>query len=1043
MFKPCASLLIALLCLFCLSRTASAAPDPDLVLHYTFDKDDGSQVLDQSSFGNNGEAFNTQYIDQLQGRRGVMRFNGLDAYVDCGDPESTRVKGDFSFSLWVRYHDEVKNAHSVIFGESTSSSFWFVLSQYNTLAMYYRYRHPVYGIERLALPVDRTIIGYDWAHITVVVEYPRCRFYRNGKLVEDAWMIIPGMGNASGSPRKFLGGDKGGHAAPIDVDELRLYRRALSRAEVAALAAGQELPTQQETELMLEPYWYKEELTFRFNGKNLGTPQGRVEFEINTAEQAEPYRQSVPVESADGTGGKRSVAALTLPLQKFVDQAGVVNAKLVAPDGKVMAVARKPFLLQKPDWVHTQEGYSDQVPEPWTPVKVSETEAGLQVSVWGRTYTFGSHPFLEQVQSAGAEMLQEPIALKLQLNAETAQWQHRSTELLSSDDQSAKIRQRFQAAMLDLEIIATLEYDGYIIYNTKVTARQSCEINQLLLQIPVKSEYAKLAYGDRVYPRPMNPPKPMGEFFSGAVTKDLAFKFSPNVWVADDERSLCWQAESDQFWNYAESSRAIEILPRQKITTIQANFINQTTAMPVGSSRQIDFALLATPSKPWKQNAMEYRLIRSEPWGEDLRLPDRQIDGKPEFQFLAEKGVRRMFFRTACIWPYPMPTGNEWFSQHLQRLLETAHQYDIKMHPYLFHQRYPVIVPEFEFNGTNMVKRPILIMKEGSKPRGTRRPGSLDIENGVQSQAVVFITFQSMAVQDSYLHSYAQRLDKYGDDGIYLDGTAHLPPGTNLEIGAGYLDQEGKLHPTFPTFAVRKFMQRLYIITKSRNPENIIDLHCSFSYNPSGQAYADVLWTGEQWHHLRGKGTDYIAAEFPLDMARTEFSGRQLGVPVQMIAYRLGSKMKVSASSLLLDTSVRADNRGMDQLLLNKDNTGEKNHTEVMFKVWDLRDKFDIKNSRPLFYYNNQDYVQAKPEKCYSTIFVHPKNGVLAFVTNLSPEEQNLKIKFNLAKLNLQPNLLQVDDLLNQRKLSADADGTVSITLKSEEWTYLQLHNSP
>lgn len=892
--------------------------------------------------------------------------------------------------------------------------------------------------------MDRTLIGRDWVHVTLVVEYPRFRVYRNGKLSEDLWMIIPGMGNAWGSTRKFLGGDKSGHGAPIDVDELRLYRRALSQGEVAALATGQELPVASaQSELLMEPYWYKEELTIRFNGKHCGTPQDLVEFEIRTVDMQEPLRQSIPVETPPGTGKRRSMASWTLPLQKFVDQAGTIQARLVSPEGKILTSSRKPFLLKKPDWVHTREGYSDQVPAPWTPVKIRRTDSGLQAEVWGRTYSFGKTPFLEQVQSAGAEMLQHPIALKLQANGEAFQWVHRSTELLESSDVSAKIRQQFDAGPLALEITATLEYDGYILCNTKITAVQDCEIDQLLLQIPVKSEHARLAYGDRVFPRPMNPPKPMGEFFSGAIPGDLAFKFSPNVWVADDQRSLCWQAESDQFWNYAENNRAIEILPRQNITTIQANFINQTTSMRAGSNRQIRFALLATPSKPWKQNAMEFRLIRSEPWGEDLQLPDRMIDGKPEFQYLAEKGVRRMFFRTACVWPYPMPIGNEWFSQHLKRTLETAHQYGIKMHPYLFHQRYPVIVPDFEFNGTNMVKRPILIMKEGGRPRGTPRPGSLAIENGVRSQGVVFITFQSMAVQDSYLHSFAQRLDTFGDDGIYLDGTAHLPPGANLEIGAGYLDQDGKLRQTFPTFAVRKFMQRLYVISKSRNPDNIIDLHCSFSYNPSGQAYADILWTGEQWHHLRSKGTEYVAGEFPLEMARTEFSGRQHGVPVQMIAYRLGSKMKVSATSLLLDTPVRGDNRGLDQLLLHKDSSEEKNHTEVMFRVWALRDQFDIKNAQTLFFYENQDYVQVQPAQCYSTLFVHPKNGVLAFISNLSPQEQTLSLKFDLEKLHLQESGLRVDDRLNERTLSVTEDGTVSIPLKSEEWTYLQLHNVP
>jgi hypothetical protein len=296
-----------------------------------------------------------------------------------------------------------------------------------------------------------------------------------------------------------------------------------------------------------------------------------------------------------------------------------------------------------------------------------------------------------------------------------------------------------------------------------------------------------------------------------------------------------------------------------------------------------------------------------------------------------------------------------------------------------------------------------------------------------------------MALQDSYLHSLAKRLDKYGEDGIFLDGTAHLPPGANLEVGAGYIDKNGKLHETYPTFAVRKFMQRLYNVVKSRKPDAVIDLHCSFSNNPSGQAYADILWTGEHWWHLRSKGTDYVAGEFPLDMARTEFSGRQQGIPVQMIAYRLGSRMKVSATSLLLDTPVRANNKGLDQLHSTSQKQKMENHFEVMAEVWALRDKFDTKNAKILFYYENEDYVKVSPDKCYSTIFVHPENGVLAFVTNRSREQQNVKVKFNLDKLKLQGNKLKAADALHNKPLKVEKDGSVIVPLGSEEWTYVTL----
>ena len=97
------------------------------------------------------------------------------------------------------------------------------------------------------------------------------------------------------------------------------------------------------------------------------------------------------------------------------------------------------------------------------------------------------------------------------------------------------------------------------------------------------------------------------------------------------------------------------------------------------------------------------------------------------------------------------------------------------------------------------------------------------------------------------------------------------------------------------------------------------------------------------------------------------------------------------------------------------------------------------KNAQIKFYYENGDYVKVSPEKCYSTIFVHQKNGVLAFVTNRSKEEQNVMVKFNLDKLKMQGKKLKATDQLKQKALKIGNDGSLTLPLGSEEWTYIWL----
>ena len=90
-------------------------------------------------------------------------------------------------------------------------------------------------------PVDREILGTDWSHLTVVVAYPRIRFYRNGQLIRDAWMPF-----SLESPREngstIRLGSSGRYFGFVDLDEVMVFNRALSAADVKDLATGK-LPT--------------------------------------------------------------------------------------------------------------------------------------------------------------------------------------------------------------------------------------------------------------------------------------------------------------------------------------------------------------------------------------------------------------------------------------------------------------------------------------------------------------------------------------------------------------------------------------------------------------------------------------------------------------------------------------------------------------------------------------------------------------------------------------------------------------------------------
>ena len=109
-------------------------------------------------------------------------------------------------------------------------------------------------------------------------------------------------------------------------------------------------------------------------------------------------------------------------------------------------------------------------------------------------------------------------------------------------------------------------------------------------------------------------------------------------------------------------------------------------------------------------------------------------------------------------------------------------------------------------------------------------------------------------MQDAWIHALARRLDEYGDDGVYLDGTGYIVPCRNRLHGCGYRGRDGKVHRTYPVFANREFMKRLYVAVKQRRPDGVLDAHQSFGMTIAALAFADMHWTCEHWWHLRKTG---------------------------------------------------------------------------------------------------------------------------------------------------------------------------------------------
>jgi len=1005
-----------------------ASPEETLLIHYRFDTDPMDTAKDLSGNGHDGIIHDGNYLQAKEGQPGALHFNGESAYIEIPAAESLGIKGDMTFEMWVRQYGPPKTKGAVIFGEvSPGSNYLFSLAYGYNLLFSYR-NGSSYGMESVSLPVTNTLLSPEWAHIAVVVEYPRCRFYRNGELVRDQFMPIPGLDAMSKRSLRLGGEPKNDYFAPLDLREFRLHRRALAAEEIAAHAKGETFSGAMAGTVAVEPDWYKEVLGIRYTHPSGGKAGQKMKIRL-LMEGKEFGTRTVALTDESGNQSGRFTAQADFPLEGLEGK----NVEARVEGGKDVPVSRS-LLLKKPAWIHAQQAYSGRVPAPWTPVKMEvHSKQSLDVEVWGRRYEFDGSLLPTRIIAADASLLAEPIQLSAEIEGKAVAWQRGPIEVVESSPEKLKMEQKWKRGGVQLAIEASLEFDGFLHYRCVLTSDQNIQIDRLTVNIPFQKKHAAFCYADRAYP--LVDGDYVATFQSGAIDGPLGFQFSPNVWIGDDDRGLTWQAESDQWWNPADPLKFLEVLPGESQTDFRANLIAKASAVGPGKEWVYEFALLATPMRPLTKDAWSWRIARYEPWGTDFDLPNRKVDGRPELEVIHDVGVRHLYSYITDAYAWPMPQ-HEAFAKGLRGLVAAAHDAGVKVHPYVVHQRIAVEVPEFDLYGTQMANRPMKGYSHAINfPRNLQRPTTVALDYGADSSSTVFMCAKSEALRDAFIHSVDERLEEFGEDGVYLDGTVHIGPLCfNEAHGCGYRDEEGGLHGTYGTFGTRKLMQGLYEVVKSHRPDGIVDVHSSYGFNPSGLAYTDVMWTGEQWHHLRKTGTDYVSEELTLDKFRTEFTGRQLGIGAETLHYRLRHPMKIAATSLLHDISPRYSTGGYDNATQSKNS-----YFELMPKIWRMRDAFGIEDAERLWYWENQNYVTVSGEQNHATLFKHPKNGVLAFVSNLSRNRDDVEVIFNWTELGWKPGELHPVNALTGEPLEMNPKGGLTIPLGSEEWIYVWL----
>ncbi len=275
------------------------------------------------------------------------------------------------------------------------------------------------------------------------------------------------------------------------------------------------------------------------------------------------------------------------------------------------------------------------------------------------------------------------------------------------------------------------------------------------------------------------------------------------------------------------------------------------------------------------------------------------------------------------------------------------------------------IAPEWPVHGRECIREPLSL------------PYQRQASGGEPPQNAYIVCYRSHWA-DFLIEGIQQAKQEFGFDGVYLDGTAHPHDCANRNHGCGYLDAKGRLKPSYPIFAVRDVMKRIYALFPP-DQGGIIVVHNSGGVPLPTVSSATSLYTGEHWGvYTRGRHLlDYI----PLDVFRAEFGGQNWGIPVHLIA----------------PARVITDEEMMSLGLLHRSSTwgymmpwspGMAGSLEEIAAWWRLVEGFGADEADWFPYWDNAAYVRTShPDSVKVSFYRNENTGLLLVVSNLGEHD--------------------------------------------------------
>lgn len=207
------------------TSTSTPTPAQGLVAAYSFNEGSGSTVADASGHGNTGTISGATWT--TSGKNGkALSFDGSNDWITINPSSSLNLTSGMTLEAWI-YSTTLGGWRTVLFKEGSSD---LVYGLYALDSPGMKPEGMVYLNGKVAVQGTSTTKLLAWSHLAVTFDGTTLKLYVDGNLVKST--TASGTMSSSSGPLRIGGNSIRGEYFLGRIDDIRVYDRALSQAEI-------------------------------------------------------------------------------------------------------------------------------------------------------------------------------------------------------------------------------------------------------------------------------------------------------------------------------------------------------------------------------------------------------------------------------------------------------------------------------------------------------------------------------------------------------------------------------------------------------------------------------------------------------------------------------------------------------------------------------------------------------------------------------------------------------------------------------------------